>query len=126
MKYSPSTGGFYLEALRYANLPTDCVTITEAQHAALITAQNLGKVIKPDSGGNPQAVDFTPSPAQVAAQLAAQAQTELTKSDVTMIRCIEHGVAIPAAWVTYRAELRQVINGTLTTMPTQPAYPAGS
>lgn len=76
----------------------------------------------------------TPDPAQTTdeitaaqvAQLSAQAQDALSKSDVTMLRCIEHGITIPTAWVTYRAQLRQVVAGTLTTLPTQPSYPSGS
>lgn len=76
----------------------------------------------------------TPEPAQTAAEIAAaqqaqlksQAQTALDKSDVTLLRCLEQGVAIPAEWVTYRAALRQVVQGTLSTLPAQPTYPAGT
>jgi hypothetical protein len=76
----------------------------------------------------------TPQPAQSAAdiaaaqqaQLQAQAQAALVKSDVTLLRCSEHGIAIPPEWATYRAQLRQVMQGTLSVLPAQPGYPAGT
>lgn len=50
--YSRSTGGFY-----GGSAPNDAVSITEAQHAALLAAQAAGKIIQPDANGNPIAVD---------------------------------------------------------------------
>jgi hypothetical protein len=35
-------------------------------------------------------------------------------------------VAIPAAWVTYRAALRSIISTGTGAMPPKPAYPAGT
>jgi hypothetical protein len=59
-----------------------------------------------------------------------QAQAALDKSDMTVIRCVEAGVTLPAAWVTYRKALRAIV-GASTGDPTQalpmrPAYPAGT
>jgi len=56
MRYSPSTRGFYPEFLTYANLPADCIEISDAYHAELIAAQNAGMEIVPDADGVPQAV----------------------------------------------------------------------
>jgi hypothetical protein len=58
----------------------------------------------------------------------AAAQTALDKSDVTVGRCYEHGVAVPADWVAYRAALRAHVSDGPTTaaLPTRPAYPAGT
>lgn len=58
-----------------------------------------------------------------------QAQIALNKSDITMMRCVEAGIAAPAAWNSYRKALRAIANGidtTSTTLPLQPAYPAGT
>ena len=67
--------------------------------------------------------------ARALATLKIQAQAALDKSDVTMIRCIENGVAVPSAWTTYRHALRALVNGgdtTSTALPAIPAYPAGT
>lgn len=58
--------------------------------------------------------------------LPTQAQDKLDASDRTILRCYENGVAVPAAWASYRKQLRAVVSGTSTTMPTQPAYPAAT
>ncbi|MBB2999638.1 hypothetical protein FHX57_001969 [Paraburkholderia tropica] len=74
-------------------------------------------------------------PEMVAAQALAGFQQDalaaIAKSDITLLRCIEHGVSIPAEWVTYRAALRVIISApagttTITGLPTRPAYPSGS
>lgn len=60
----------------------------------------------------------------------ASAQIALDKSDRTVVRCAENGVAVPAAWVTYRKALRAIISAAsgdpTQPLPTQPAYPAGT
>lgn len=66
---------------------------------------------------------------EIAAALKTAAANSLAASDVTMIRCVESGVAVPAAWNTYRKALRAIANGTDTTstaLPVIPAYPAGT
>ena len=60
--------------------------------------------------------------------IAEQAQAALDKSDITIIRCVEHSVAIPSDWVDYRAALRAIVAspaGT-TTLPARPSFPSGS
>ncbi len=61
--------------------------------------------------------------------LKQQAQTALDAADITMLRCVENSVSVPAAWATYRKALRAIMNGTDTTstaLPTRPSYPAGT
>lgn len=61
--------------------------------------------------------------------LPYQAQTALNRSDVTMLRCIEAGIAVPSAWNTYRKALRAISTGldkTSTTLPVQPPFVAGT
>ncbi|WP_234775162.1 hypothetical protein [Paraburkholderia tropica] len=59
-----------------------------------------------------------------------EAQSALDKSDITVSRCYENAVELPAAWVAYRKALRAIVgaaSGDATqSLPTQPAYPAGT
>jgi hypothetical protein len=57
---------------------------------------------------------------------AQQAKTLLDASDVVIVRCYEHGVPVPAAWQAYRSALRAIIQGTSSSFPALPAYPAGT
>lgn len=73
MFYSAQTGGFYDEAIHGANIPADSVEISREQHAALMAAQAVGKVIIPDESGAPIAVDAPPeTPEQAIARLKAE------------------------------------------------------
>jgi hypothetical protein len=57
----------------------------------------------------------------------ASAQAALDKSDVTIIRCAENGIAVPSAWATYRASLRAIVAGRQAgPLPTEPSFPAGT
>jgi hypothetical protein len=57
---------------------------------------------------------------------AQHAKTLLDSSDVVIVRCYEHGVPVPSAWQAYRSALRAIIQGTSSTFPALPAYPAGT
>ena len=71
---------------------------------------------------------YVPDPAEAQAALKAAAQAALDKSDVTLLRCYEAGVAVPAEWATYRGQLRGIVGGTseATELPVRPEYPVGS
>ncbi|WP_432734702.1 hypothetical protein [Ralstonia solanacearum] len=60
----------------------------------------------------------------------ARAQAALSESDMTILRCYENAVVVPAAWATYRKALRTIVStasGDATQpFPTMPAYPAGT
>lgn len=73
---------------------------------------------------NGHVVAVTPPP--VDTRHAAQAA--LDRSDITIIRCYEHAVAVPAEWGVYRTALRAIVAGgpTSAALPVQPAYPAGT
>lgn len=63
---------------------------------------------------------------QASAGLRASAQMALDASDITILRCVENGVTVPSAWQAYRTALRSVVSTGTGTLPTQPAYPAGT
>ncbi|MGF6879033.1 hypothetical protein [Paraburkholderia sp. MM5477-R1] len=79
-----------------------------------------------------------PTAAQLAAQQAAAAwstyqaaaQAALDKSDLTIVRCTENAVTVPAAWATYRKALRAIVGAAsgdpTQALPTKPAYPSGT
>lgn len=56
------------------------------------------------------------------------AQAALDKSDTTILRCYEAGVAVPVEWATYRGQLREIVSGksSETELPMRPPYPADS
>jgi hypothetical protein len=66
------------------------------------------------------------APAAAAVDPVTEARSLLAVSDITIVRCYEHAVPVPAEWQAYRTALRAIIAGTSTTLPTKPAYPAGT
>ena len=75
MFYSPTTGGFYAREIHGDNIPADAVEITEAEHAALIEGQSLGKLIVADASGRPILQDPPPpTPEQIMARMEASVQ----------------------------------------------------
>ena len=70
-----------------------------------------------------------PTAQQLHQQLQAQAADALSKTDIVAGRCFKAGIAFPSAWQTYTVALRAIVSGTdtiSTSLPTQPAYPAGT
>ena len=73
--FSPATGGFYTREIHGDNIPGDAVEITEAEHAALIEGQSLGKRIVAGESGRPILQDPPPpSPEQIMSRLEARVQ----------------------------------------------------
>lgn len=78
MFYSKSTGGFYTREIHGDNIPSDAVEITEAEHAALIEGQSLGKRIVADERGRPILQDPPPpTPEQIMAECVNRTQQRL-------------------------------------------------
>lgn len=58
--------------------------------------------------------------------LRIEAQAALLQSDITVLRCYEAGLSLPAEWRTYRAALRAIVSApdaSAMTLPVRPAYP---
>lgn len=78
MFYSASNNGFYTREIHGDNIPADAVEITEAEHAALLEGQSMGKVIVADESGRPILQDPPPPTAeQIIAQYTAAVQKRL-------------------------------------------------
>lgn len=76
--YSANQNAFYTTAIHGDNIPGDAVKITEAEHAALIEGQSLGKRIAADANGRPILQDPPPPTAeQIMARLEARVQSWL-------------------------------------------------
>lgn len=64
------------------------------------------------------------------AEYQSRAKTALTQSDITLLRCVENGIIVPAAWAAYRQELRAILSASSgdanQTFPVRPDYPAGT
>ena len=58
-----------------------------------------------------------------APSLTKRAQEALDASDITVLRCVEQGQAVPEAWATYRAALREVVRTGEGPLPGRPPYP---
>jgi hypothetical protein len=112
----------------------DDVVVTGGDHNRVFTSAHgvildVPKTLIPYVAHVPTADEITAQ--QAAATVAAlrvAAQTALDKSDVTIIRCYEHAVAVPAQWTAYRAALRAIVAGDSTpgALPTMPTYPVGT
>jgi hypothetical protein len=129
--YSPSTGGFYLRLIHGDAIPPDAVTITTEAHAALLAGQSSGKCIVPDANGSPVISDpIPPSATEIWQAIQTTAQTALDKSDLTVLRCVENGIAVPADWITYREALRAIVRSPSgdpsQLLPAMPDYPPGT
>lgn len=69
MLYAASTGGFYLPEIHGDAIPPDAVEISAEDHAALMAANGMGKVIVAGPGGVPIAIDPPPAPQMVPASV---------------------------------------------------------
>ena len=63
---------------------------------------------------------------QIPSGIAVAAQLALEKSDITVLRCVENHIEIPAAWVEYRKTLRDVMRNGEGAIPARPPYPDGT
>ena len=115
------------------------VQFAEADEAKIIAA--FGCMQNPDDypyqgevdDSDPRYTAFiTPSGTEAEMWLAyqADAQAVMDKTSITLERCFEAGIALPAAWVEYRKELRAILGAktgdATAALPVRPAYPEGT
>jgi hypothetical protein len=55
-----------------------------------------------------------------------EARQLLAQSDITVLRCVEAGIDVPAAWKAWRAHLREVVASGSGPIDEAPSYPAGT
>lgn len=95
MKYSASTGGFYLPEIHGLNIPADAVDITDLEHEGLMQAQAAGMDITADSEGRPIA---TPRPGLSENDLIASQIAEL-EATITPRRMREAAIGTDGGWL---------------------------
>lgn len=105
------------------------IEITDAQWQTCVSTP--GYAVKNGALVAPTAAQITAQQAVAAwSSYQAQAKVALDASDITILRCYENTVAVPAAWATYRKALRTIVGATsgdpTQPLPAKPAYPAGT
>ncbi len=132
--FSPSTGGFYSEAIHGAplmaapltprqakagkrpemipnpgcTLPGDAVPISEERYAELMAAQASGSAIVVKAG-KPMATERVPDPAERRALRRRQRDRRLAASDWTQLNdTLIDDLDLKQAWATYREALRDL------------------
>lgn len=86
---------------------------------------NIGDTYAGGTFSAPSVVSPKPEPVP----LKIQAMAALPETDMVAFRCFKAGIPFPADWQTYTSGLRNLANGTdttSTTLPSKPAYPAGT
>ena len=113
--FSPSTGGFYSEAIHGKRggasgclIPLDAVEISRETHAELMVAQAAGKIIVASEAG-PVAVDPVMTRDQIVSQNRTQRDRLLASSDWTqMPDALGSEPEYKAAMAVWRQELRDL------------------
>jgi hypothetical protein len=108
------------------------IEISDADWQSCINTQGYtvanGVLVSPPT---PTVEDIAAKQAAIAwAAYQVQARNALSLSDITVLRCYENSIALPAEWVTYRKSLRSIINSSIgdatQPLPIKPDYPSGS
>ena len=81
MFFSKSTTGFYSRAIHGSTIPADALEITDAQHAALMAGQLLGRRISADAAGAPILVE-PPAPTLADIRTAALAEARTMRQPI--------------------------------------------
>ena len=132
MYFDQATEGFYPYKFK-----DEMIGITGAQHEEAVAARNAGGTL---DVVDDQLVITLVDPGVISAKLLtqqkreykAQVQALLTKSDLTVMRCYEAGIALPANWVAARKSWRVVVSSAIDSIdPMQPLaavppYPEGT
>lgn len=104
--YSKITKGFYSDGVHGANVPSDCVVISEETWRNLLEDQSQGKQIVPDENGYPIAI-VPPVAPPTWEQIRSKRDGLLKDSDWA---AFPDATPKPSkeAWLTYRQTLRDL------------------
>lgn len=107
--------------------PPEGVAITDCFHPGMTWVDVTSVSPEPQPGWSYNGTAFAP-PSAPEVDMRLDAQAALDRSDITIIRCYEHGVAVPAEWGSYRTALRAIVAGgpRSVALPAQPSYPVGT
>lgn len=103
--YSPSTKGFYNDALHGLAIPEDAIPVTAEEHATLLEAEASGKFINVN-GGRVVANDV--SPPKTWDEIRGARNLRLRQSDWTQLPDATLTPAEKAQWTAYRKSLRDI------------------
>lgn len=130
MRYSNSKKQFFPKGVNYSSLPDDLIDVAIEEASAALNRQPGETLDLVDGHVVVVPISELTLTANAWATLQSNAKAALDKSDITVLRCTENNIPVPAAWATYRAELRAIISsqsGDATqALPVRPAYPEGS
>lgn len=108
MKYSQSTRGFYDETI-HTEIPADAVEIDFDTYQLLLAGQSNGQIIVPNVNGFPELANPpAPTTEEQAAAVRQQRDRLLTETDWVVVKALETSTVVPANYVTYRQELRDI------------------
>jgi mannose-1-phosphate guanylyltransferase len=130
MRYSNSKKQFFPKGVNYSSLPNDLIDVTREEHDAALNRQPGETLDFVDGHVVVVPVSESTLAANAWAMLQSNAKSALDKSDITILRCAENNIPVPANWAAYRAELRAIISAQSgdanQVLPVRPAYPEGS
>lgn len=111
MYYSPAHNGFYSPEI-HADMPEDCVEISDSEYYALLDGQSAGKLITAQDG-KPALIDAPPpTAAEIKDVRIAELQKMLADTDFVATtdydQPAEDTLAKRAAW---RTEIRELQDG---------------
>ena len=107
MYYSKSTNGFYSDEIHGANLPNDCVEISQEVYLELINKQSSGLVIVSNDSGLPVAVEPSYSDEQLAQAAETNRKAAYQAEADPLFFKWQAGEGTQEEWVAKRAEIRE-------------------
>jgi hypothetical protein len=122
--FAKSTNTFYdSDVHESGQIPKDAVEITAEKHQEILLAHYAGAAISADDKGHPINVARVETADQKQERVLAEAKHALKESDIVVLRCYEENAPVPAEWVAYRKQLRDVVAGKATDLPQAPEAP---
>jgi hypothetical protein len=108
--------------------------ISSMFHPALIWVDVTAEAVAPKEGWSYKDGEFSAAPAPsndlLWKQFQMTAQIAINESDLTILRCYERSVPVPAEWSSYRTALRVILGSKSgdpsISLPSKPAYPSGT